>query len=89
MLAIAKIREDLVEVRYYYTRKKVLDEAMESVGTNTILGKVKKAIQKVGNVAVNTVDVATGKENNNLLLIILIVIIWIYLFFKKGEGNNG
>ena len=42
MLAIEKIREDLVEVRYYYTRKKVLDEAMESVGTNTILGKVKK-----------------------------------------------
>ena len=42
MLAIAKIREDLVEVRYYYTRKKVFDEANESVGTNMILGKVKK-----------------------------------------------
>ena len=30
MLAIEKIREDLVEVRYYYTRKKVLDEAMRT-----------------------------------------------------------
>lgn len=42
MLAIEKIREDLAEVRYYYTRKKVLDEAMESVGINTILGKVNR-----------------------------------------------
>ena len=42
MLAIEKIREDLVEVRYYYTRKKVFDEAKESVGTNMILAKVKR-----------------------------------------------
>ena len=42
MLAIEKIREDLVEVRYYYTRKKVFDEAKESVGTNMILAKVNR-----------------------------------------------
>ncbi len=40
MLAIETIRTELAEVRYYYTRKKVLDEAIGIVGTNTILEKV-------------------------------------------------
>lgn len=42
MLAIEQIREDLADVRYYYTRKRVLDEAIGTVGTNTILAKVER-----------------------------------------------
>ena len=42
MLAIEKIREDLADVRYYYSRKRVLDEAIGSVGTNTVLQKVER-----------------------------------------------
>ncbi len=42
MMTLEAIRTDLNEVRYYYTRKKVIDEAIETVGTNTILEKVKR-----------------------------------------------
>ncbi len=42
MLDLATLRTDLADVRYYYTRKKVLDEAIETVGTNAILEKVKR-----------------------------------------------
>lgn len=42
MLAIEKIREDLADVRYYYSRKRVLDEAIGSVGINTVLQKVER-----------------------------------------------
>ncbi len=42
MLAIEQIKADLADVRYYYSRKRVLDEAIGSVGTNTILAKVER-----------------------------------------------
>ncbi len=42
MLAMDTIREELMDIRYYYTRKKVLDEAIGIVGTNTILEKVER-----------------------------------------------
>ena len=50
------------------------------------MGKIKKVVSAVGNVATGTVETAT-KESNNLLLIILIVIVWLYLFFSKGVGK--
>lgn len=40
MVSLNKIREDLKEVRYYYGRKAVMDEAFESISTNTVLDKV-------------------------------------------------
>ena len=51
------------------------------------MGKIKKVVSAVGNVATSTVETATGKESNNLLLLVLIVIVWLYLFFSKGSGN--
>ena len=42
MIGIEEIRLDLSEVRYYYTRKQVLDEAQRRVGTNAITGKVQR-----------------------------------------------
>ena len=40
MLSLNKIREDLREVRYYYTRKELFDETFENITKNVILEKV-------------------------------------------------
>ena len=40
MVSLDKIREDLREVRYYYTRKELFDETFKSISTNVILEKV-------------------------------------------------
>lgn len=42
MLSLATIRNDLKDIRYYYSRKEVFDKAEYSVGKTSILGKIKK-----------------------------------------------
>lgn len=42
MLTLATIRNDLKDIRYYYARKKMFDEAFECTGVNEIVSKVKK-----------------------------------------------
>ena len=42
MLSLKTIREDLKEIRYYYTRKEIFDEALKEVGANLVLEKAKK-----------------------------------------------
>ena len=36
-IALSKIREDLKNIRYYYARKKLFDEAFQSTGMNEIV----------------------------------------------------
>lgn len=40
MLTLSAIRKDLKEIRYYYSRQKIFDEATKEVGGNSILEKV-------------------------------------------------
>ena len=40
MLSLNAIREDLKDIRYYYARKKMFDEAFKCTGENTIIEKV-------------------------------------------------
>ena len=42
MKTVAEIREDLKDIRYYYSRKKMIDEAFRVVGTSSIVDKVNK-----------------------------------------------
>lgn len=42
MLAIEKIRADLKEIRYYYSRKEIFDEAFKQVGINSVREKARK-----------------------------------------------
>ena len=42
MLSLKTIREDLKEIRYYYTRKEIFDEAFKEVGVNTVQEKAKR-----------------------------------------------
>lgn len=39
-MEIAKIREDLKDIRYYYSRKAMFEKASASVGENSILKKI-------------------------------------------------
>ena len=41
-VALSKIREDLKNIRYYYARKKLFDEAFQSTGMNEIMETVSK-----------------------------------------------
>ena len=39
-ITMQKIREDLKEVRYYYARKELFDEAFAKIGQNKVMSKV-------------------------------------------------
>ena len=49
MLSLNKIREDLKEIRYYYSRKEIFDAAFGIVGNNKIFDTVKKYNKAVQN----------------------------------------
>ncbi|MBE5745672.1 MAG: hypothetical protein E7359_00050 [Clostridiales bacterium] len=40
MKTLNKIREDLKDIRYYYSRKEIFEKVSDSVGENTILEKI-------------------------------------------------
>lgn len=42
MMTLAQIREDLKDVRYYYSRKSMFEEAVKTVGGNNVTEKVLK-----------------------------------------------
>lgn len=42
MKTLTEIREDLKEIRYYYSRKKMFDEASKVVGKSNVIEKVER-----------------------------------------------
>lgn len=42
MKTLTEIREDLKEIRYYYSRKKMFDEASKVVGKSNVMAKVER-----------------------------------------------
>ena len=40
MLSLSTIREDLKDIRYYYARKEMFDEAFKCTGENAVVEKV-------------------------------------------------
>lgn len=42
MITLNEIRQDLKDIKYYYSRKKLFDEGFESTGVNAVVDKVKK-----------------------------------------------
>jgi len=41
MLSLAVIRNDLRDIKYYYARKKMFDEAYQATGVNEIMDRVR------------------------------------------------
>lgn len=56
MITSAKIKEDLLEIRYYFTHKASFDKAVSLVGTNTITDKVNKYNRAVQSAPVRLYD---------------------------------
>ena len=56
MVSLDKIREDLREVRYYYTRKELFDETFKSISTNVILEKVYRYNEAIRSAPVRLYD---------------------------------
>ena len=46
MKSLSEIREDLKEIRYYYSRKKYIEEGFKVVGTNNIIRFIYKSLYK-------------------------------------------
>jgi len=42
MKNLNEIRTDLKEIQYYYTRKELFDKSLDTVGTNSVIEKVRK-----------------------------------------------
>ena len=42
MLSLAEIREDLKDIKYYYSRKEVFEKVSDKVGKNSIIEKITK-----------------------------------------------
>ena len=55
-LALSKIREDLKNIRYYYARKKLFDEAFQSTGMNEIVEIVNKYNEYIKSAPPNLYD---------------------------------
>ena len=42
MVAVSTIRNDLKDIRYYFSRKEVFDKALDSVGKSSFTEKIDK-----------------------------------------------
>lgn len=65
-MTLDKIREDLKDVRYYYSRRKAFDEASKEVGVNHVVEKVRKYNELIRNATPQLYDVYNGLYVRNL-----------------------
>lgn len=66
MKTLDKIREDLKEIRYYYSRQHYFDEAAKKVGTSTVLDKVHRYNMAICSAPPLLYDLYTGLYVRNL-----------------------
>lgn len=65
MTNLAKIREDLKDIRYYYSRKTVFDSVSQTVGENSILEKINKYNNAIRNASPRLYDLYVSLYLNN------------------------
>lgn len=59
-MTLDEIRSDFKEIRYYYTRKQIFDEALKTVGENNVTAKVLKYNEAARNLPPNLFDIYIG-----------------------------
>ena len=66
MITVKEIRDDLKDIKYYYSRKEKIDKASESVGANEIYKKVEKYNKAICKAPLRMYDLYVGlyQENN-------------------------
>lgn len=67
MLTIQKIREDLRDIRYYYSKQKMFDHASKTVVQSSVLDKVNKYNEAVKSAPARLYDVYVSlyAQNNS------------------------
>lgn len=64
-MSINEIREDLKNIRYYYGRKKLFDEASANVGSNAVMEKIDTYNTAVRNAPPKLYDLYVSLYLNN------------------------
>ncbi len=66
MVTMRQIREDLREIRYYYSKRELLDKASKVILPNSVLEKVERYNQAVANAPIRLYDlyVSLYVQNN-------------------------
>lgn len=65
MLTLQRIRKDLRDIRYYYSKQKDFDKAAPIVGKNSVLDKVSKYNKAVRDAPARLYDVYVSLYVNN------------------------
>ena len=66
MLTLKQIRDDLKDIRYYYSRKEVLEQGFRVVGTNDIVSKTKRYNTAMQSAPTRLYDIYVGLYARNL-----------------------
>ena len=65
MLSLPKIRSDLKDIRYYYSRKEMFDKAFQVTGANEIIAKVQIYNSAVKSASPKIYDIYVSLYLNN------------------------
>ncbi len=60
MLTLKQIRNDLKDIRYYYSRKEALEQGFRVVGTNDIVDKTKRYNTVIQSAPTRLYDIYVG-----------------------------
>ena len=66
MLTLKQIRDDLKDIRYYYSRKEAFEQGFRVVGTNDIVGKAKRYNTVMQSAPTRLYDIYVGLYARNL-----------------------
>ena len=65
MVTVSTIRNDLKDIRYYFSRKEVFDKALDSVGKSTIIEKIEKYNEAIKTASPRLYDLYVSLYLNN------------------------
>ena len=66
MLTLKQIRDDLKDIRYYYSRKEAFENGFRMIGSNDIVGKAKRYNTAVQSAPTRLYDIYVGLYARNL-----------------------
>lgn len=66
MLTLKQIRDDLKDIRYYYSHKEAFEQGFRVVGSNDIVGKAKRYNTVMQSVPTRLYDIYVGLYARNL-----------------------
>ena len=62
MLTLKQIRDDLKDIRYYYSRKEAFEQGFRVVGSNDIVGKAKRYNTVMQSAPTRLYDICTCRK---------------------------